>query len=113
MKYMVDIDGTICDTVNKDYEKATPIEDRITKLNWLYDQGHEIHYWTARGTTSGKDWKELTERQLNEWGCKYHSVKLGKPDYDMWIDDKARAAEVFFRTYVLYKNYTGKRDKNE
>ena len=103
MKYMVDIDGTICTTEKKDYERSVPIQDRIDKLNRLYDEGHEIHYWTARGTTSGIDWKELTEKQLNEWGCKHHSLKLGKPDYDMWIDDKSRAAEVFFRCYVLYR----------
>jgi len=103
MKYMVDIDGTICHTENRDYENSRPIQDRIKKMNWLYDQGHEVHYWTARGTTSGKNWLELTKKQLNEWGVKHHSVNVGKPDYDMWIDDKARDAEIFFRSYVLYK----------
>lgn len=100
---MVDIDGTICTTEKRDYPNSQPIPDRIAKINWLYDHGHEIHYWTARGTTSGKDWIELTKKQLDEWGCKYHSVNVGKPDYDMWIDDKARDAEVFFRSYVMYK----------
>ena len=103
MKYMVDIDGTICHTENRDYENSQPIQDRINKMNWLYDEGHEVHYWTARGTTSGKNWLELTTKQLNDWGVKYHSVNVGKPDYDMWIDDKARDAEVFFRAYVMYK----------
>lgn len=103
MKYMIDIDGTICDTVNRDYPNSKPIMDRIAKLNALYDKGHEMHYWTARGTTSGKDWLELTIKQLNDWGVKYHSVKVGKPDYDIWVDDKARDSEVFFKTYVLYK----------
>lgn len=100
---MVDIDDTICTTDRKDYPNSKPIQDRIDKMNWLYDQGHEVHYWTARGTSSGKDWLELTKQQLKDWGVKYHSVNVGKPSYDMWIDDKARDAEVFFRTYVMYK----------
>ena len=50
--YIVDIDGTIC-TQNhfkdgsRDYEQATPIQKRIKIINKLFEQGNEIHYWTA------------------------------------------------------------------
>ena len=47
-------------------------------------------------TNSGKDWTELTIKQLKEWGCKYHEVKLGKPAYDVWVDDKAINDKGFF-----------------
>ena len=54
---MIDIDGTICtehfdNDGKKNYSKATPIKNRIKYLNELYDQGNEIHYWTARGSVT-------------------------------------------------------------
>lgn len=94
MIYMIDIDGTICNTPkdkkgNNAYKKATPIQERIDKFNALYDAGHTVHYWTARGGNSGKDWTDLTVRQLAEWGVRATSLSMGKPAYDVWIDDKA------------------------
>jgi hypothetical protein len=70
---------------------------RIAQVNQLYDDGHEIHYYTARGGNSGKDWSALTRQQLTEWGCKFHSVNLGKPVYDVWVDDRAVNAKDFFK----------------
>lgn len=101
MIYIVDIDQTICTTLTKngvqDYENSTPIPCRISKINTLHDDGHTIIYWTARGSSSGIDWTELTTKQLKEWGCKFHEVRLGKPTYDVWIDDKAINDKDFFR----------------
>ena len=85
----IDIDETICHSPNKDYRNAVPIRENIRKANRLYDQGHTIVYWTARGSGSGIDWTELTKRQILEWGAKCHEVRLGKPSYDLFIDDKA------------------------
>lgn len=100
MIYIVDIDQTICKTpkigLSHDYENSSPIPHRIEAINKLYDQGHEIIYWTARGSGSGIDWTELTNKQLKEWGCKFHEVRLGKPSYDVWIDDKAFHDTDFF-----------------
>lgn len=97
MKYMVDIDGTIfSDTLSGNYHMAMPLMDRIAHFNQLYDQGHEIHYWTARGSRTGKDWSELTMQQLAQCGAKYTTAKTGKPSYDVWIDDKAINVEMYF-----------------
>jgi hypothetical protein len=85
----IDIDETICHSPNKDYPNSTPIYENISKANQLYDQGHTIVYWTARGSSSGIDWSELTQQQLNKWEVKHHQLKLGKPSYDLFIDDKA------------------------
>lgn len=105
----VDIDGTICSELfirpkqQKHYEAAQPFHDRIEKINALYDAGHEIHYWTARGATSKVDWRELTERQLEDWGCKYHHLHVGnKPHFDMYICDKSFNSEHWF-TQNLYE----------
>jgi hypothetical protein len=96
MKYMVDIDGTICSNTNGDYEKAEPHVTRIQHFNELYNLGFEVHYWTARGGTTGKDWSELTTQQLKQWGVKYTSLSFKKPSYDLWIDDKAINVETYF-----------------
>jgi hypothetical protein len=95
MKYMVDIDGTICNNTNGDYQSAVPFVDRIEHFNKLFDQGHEIHYWTARGGNSGIDWTALTQQQFVNWQVKYTTLKLGKPVYDIWIDDKAINIEAY------------------
>jgi hypothetical protein len=100
MIYIVDIDQTICHTPVIDgthhYDKSIPLQHRIEEINKLYDQGHTIIYWTARGSSTGIDWTELTTKQLNEWNCKFHEVRLGKPSYDVWIDDKAFNDKQFF-----------------
>lgn len=96
MIYIVDIDQTICKTINSDYNNSIPIRNRIDKINALYHQGHTIIYWTARGSSSGKNWNELTENQLNNWGCLRHSLIMNKPTYDFWIDDKAINSDLFF-----------------
>jgi hypothetical protein len=96
MIYIVDIDGTICHTINSDYENSYPLSTHIDKINKLFDNGHTIIYWTARGMNSGKDHTELTRKQLIEWGCKFHDLRMNKPVYDVWIDDKAIEAVEFF-----------------
>ena len=97
MIYYVDVDGTICTKTDGDYRTARPYWDRIAKINALYDEGHRIVYWTARGGNSGIDWTDLTHSQLAAWGCKYDQIMLGKPSYDLWIDDKAINSEEYFK----------------
>lgn len=96
MKIFVDIDGTICHTIGSDYPNSKPLASRIERINKLYDAGNIIVYWTARGGNSGKDWTELTYKQLIEWGCQFHELKMGKPAYDLYIDDKTINSEDFF-----------------
>lgn len=100
MIYIVDIDQTICYTTKKkgqwDYKNSIPMKYRIDRINELYNTGHTVIYWTARGSGSGIDWKELTTNQLNKWGCKYHELRMSKPSYDVWIDDKALSDEEYF-----------------
>lgn len=96
MIYYVDIDNTICLTINTDYKNSQPLYKRIDIINKLYDDGHTIVYWTARGSKSGLDWSELTLLQLDTWGCKRHDVVFKKPSYDLYIDDKSINSENFF-----------------
>ena len=94
-----DIDGTICsqrvfskerasdDEVS--FREAVPFSKRIEYMNSLYDDDHYIIYWTARGYESGTDFLEETKNQLNSWNVKYNECITFKPNYDIWIDDKA------------------------
>jgi len=86
-----DLDETLCSLPvgSRRYGEATPIRENIQKVNKLYDAGHTIVIWTARGRTTGIEWRAVTEYQLKKWGVKYHSLSFDKPVFDMLIDDKA------------------------
>ena len=97
MVIYVDIDETICYYANKrEYPLALPIKENISKINKLYDEGNQIVYWTARGSTTGIDWYDTTYTQLKNWNCKFHKLKLKKPFYDLFIDDKVINTKDFF-----------------
>ncbi len=99
MIYCIDIDGTICSqTTNQEYHKAIPFKEMIKKINRLYDEGHVIKMFTARGMASKKDFKELTRKQLIEWGVNFHMLIMGKPSADLYIDDKSMSPEEFIYT---------------
>ena len=94
MKIYVDLDNTLLISRLPDYDIVTSIQNRIQHINALYEKGHEIVIYTARGSATGKDWKEKTEEQLKQYGIHYHRLDIGnKPDYDLLIDDKAISAE--------------------
>ena len=95
MKVYVDIDETICFYKGERYYPfAIPNKENIAKINKLYDEGHQITYWTARGTVTKIDWLSITKKQLNKWGCKFHHLSVGeKPVYDLLICDKTKRIE--------------------
>lgn len=106
MTYVFDLDNTLCKTTNSDYLNSEPIIERINFVNVLYTEGNRIVIYTARGMGSTDNnqhkaiqkYYSLTEKQLNTWGLKYHSLMLGKPSGDFYIDDKGVESENFFRT---------------
>ena len=91
MKIFVDIDETIClNDEDRNYSNAKPILENIDKINRLFDLGHEITYWSARGTVTGINWEKITLSQFKKWNVKFNNLILGqKPDFDLLIDDKA------------------------
>jgi hypothetical protein len=92
----VDIDNTICKSYTTDYSSSVPYPERIDKINKCYEKGDVIIYWTARGTGTGINWFHTTHTQLITWGCKFHELRMGKPIYDIFIDDKNINSERYF-----------------
>ncbi len=95
-----DLDGVLCSLTDGHYESAVPDAEAIELVNALYDRGFEILIYTARfmgrnhqdAAAAYRQGYELTQRQLQRWGVKYHYLFLGKPAFDLLIDDRA----VFF-----------------
>lgn len=99
--YAFDIDGTICNNTNGQYEVAKPFPEMIAAINDLYDTGHYIKMFTARGAGSGKDWHLFTKEQLDTWGLKYHELITGKkPGFDLLVDDRVIHVSDFRRRYL-------------
>ena len=78
-------------------KKPKPNKEAILKINQLYESGFYILIFTARfmGRSNGDIEKayelgyEFTRSQLLNWGLKFNKLVLGKPEYDIIIDDKA------------------------
>lgn len=97
MKFFIDLDNTLCRTVDGDYKTSEPIEERIHYVNDLKkDISNTITIWTARGSRSGVDYEELTKQQLDFWGVHYDELLMKKPDYDIYIDDKSFHVDTYW-----------------
>ena len=103
--YVFDIDGTICTNTYGKYEEAKPLKQRISKVNSLYDEGYTIFFLTARGMgrTNNQQMRaiellyDFTKSQLDTWGVKYHRLFFGKPNGDIFVDDKGINDMEYFR----------------
>ena len=97
IKLVFDIDDTICNNKNRDYENAIPFKDVIKKINKLHKQGAKITLYTSRGMVSCngniekiiKKNKTILENWLEKNNVEYDELIFGKPLGDMYIDDKA------------------------
>ena len=94
-KICFDLDGVICTNTYGDYKNAKPIQEAIEKVNKLYKDNYIIIF-TARfmGIKKGdirevyNEGFEFTKSQLKEWKVSYNELVMGKPEYDLYIDDK-------------------------
>mgnify|MGYP004007635887 CR=1 FL=1 len=92
-----DLDGVICSNTWGQYENAQPFKKIIDKINKLYDEGYIVKIFTARFMSRNNEnvenaYKmgyEFTKSQIDRWGLKYHKLIMGKPSYDIIIDDKS------------------------
>ena len=99
-----DLDGVICNNTWGNYKLAKPIKKNIKYINLLSEK-FKIIIFTSRFMGRNKDNSmkankqgyKYTHRQLSKWKVKFDKLILGKPSYDLIIDDKA----IFFK-----KNWT-------
>lgn len=99
MKYIIDIDNTICKEEGPVINRV-PWMDRIKKINKLYNDGHIIIFYTARGNKSGRGetyYRPITEAQLAAWGVNYHELYFKPFDGDIFIDDRSIHPDEFFK----------------
>lgn len=107
--YSFDLDGTLMTIVHgpkglKLYDKATPIQHRIDKVNKLYDEGNLIKIVTARGRQTDQEWRKFTEMQLATFGIKYHVLSVSEKMHANWyVDDKGVHANDFFNDEINEK----------
>ena len=96
------MDGVICNNTFGDYEAALPNINAIKTINKLFSEGNYILIYTSRymGTFNNDIVKvndygyTKTKKQLENWGLKFNKLLLGKPEYDIIIDDKS----IFFKS---------------
>lgn len=99
MKYIIDIDNTICKEEGPVITRQ-PWKGRIEKINQLYDDGHIIIFYTARGNKSGRGeayYGPITRAQLDAWGVKYHELYFKPFDGDVFVDDRSIHPDEFFK----------------
>lgn len=112
--WIFDLDGTICDTEyirdngRWEYKSAKPKYDVIEKINTLYDMGEYIVIFTARGTLSRKDYRELTDKQLKKWKVKYHEIRFDKPGGEIYVDDRTITPNDFVNRFSFYLGISAK-----
>lgn len=105
MRVIIDLDDTICKTINRDYEHSLPVAPVVAKLRQLRQRfpEAEVILHTARGMNSCKGNVVLAEKKnrptIERWLRRYDisvdSIIFGKPLGDLYIDDKAMSAHDF------------------
>ncbi len=110
MRYCFDIDGTIFTTPldldgKPNYNNSQPIPFMRDRVNALYEQGHYIIFFTARGKSTGIDWTDITANQLKRWNFKYHELfpMFCKPTADIFVDDKGINVNEWIKTQPIKK----------
>ena len=80
----VDIDGTLTkETEGHDYLSRTPNVKMIKKVNEWYKEGHTIVLFSSRWESDKAD----TKKWMKQYDVKYHTLILGKPVFDLYVDD--------------------------
>ncbi len=99
--FCFDVDGVIMGLVpGNDYHKSEPIYENVNVINQLYDAGHYIILYTARGFVTKIDWKQKTIDQLKRAGLKYHELYFGKPAADFYIDDRMTTFDDIIKQFI-------------
>lgn len=101
-RFVFDIDGVIAQLQEQNnYELSQPNTPMIHVINKLHKMGNKIILLTARGYVTGKDWTNLTKKQLNDWQVSYDELHFGKPNADYYVDDKMIRMEQLLKLFQV------------
>lgn len=99
MKIVIDLDGTLCSLrkSGQDYSQVTPNDGAVEYVKSLKEKGHYIIIQTARHmeTCGSNVWLinarvgKKTLDWLEKYDIPYDEIFFGKPNADIYIDDKA------------------------
>tara|TARA_B100000795_G_C22758938_1_gene422736 strand:+ start:951 stop:1334 length:384 start_codon:yes stop_codon:yes gene_type:complete len=116
-----DLDNTICTTKKNFYNLSKPKTKVVKIINDLYSKGFIIKIFTSRFMgrnnenirLAKKQGLALTQNQLKKWKINYHSLIMGKPSYDIFIDDKMLGfRESWFNSFNINKHFSKKKNKS-
>lgn len=99
MRIVIDLDGTIC-PIRQDpqqYSELLPLDGAVERIQALKDAGHYIIISTARNmatcnSNTGRVLKnvgKVTLDWLEKFNIQYDEIFFGKPNADIYIDDRA------------------------
>lgn len=92
-----DLDGTICTNkqIGQTYADVIPLPGAVESIKRLKAAGHYIIIHTARGmrTYDSNEGKILANMEylydwLKKWDISVDEIRIGKPDCDIFVDDK-------------------------
>lgn len=112
MRIVIDLDGTICPIkkTGESYQDLPVHEGAVKKIQELRKGGHYIIIQTARNMATcesnlGKVMKnigKITLEWLENHQVEYDEIYFGKPNADLYIDDRA----LRFESWDLIKEET-------
>lgn len=80
----IDIDGVLTiETAGHNYVSRTPNKKMIYKVDQWYKENHIIVIFSSRWEAD----RSVTKKWLKDNNVKYHTLILGKPVFDLYIDD--------------------------
>lgn len=99
MRIVIDIDGTICPirSEHQNYSDLMPLPGAVEKIKELREGGHYIILSTARNMATqqsnlGKVIRNIgkvTLDWLEKYEIPYDEIFFGKPNAEVYIDDRA------------------------
>jgi capsule biosynthesis phosphatase len=98
MRIVIDLDGVICPIKQKhqSYAELIPLTGAVEKLSELRKNGHYIIIQSARNMATcesnvGKVIRnigKITLDWLEKWKIEYDEIYFGKPNAEIYIDDR-------------------------
>ncbi|MDZ4715799.1 MAG: hypothetical protein SH819_10050 [Cytophagales bacterium] len=98
MRIVIDLDGTVCPIKRQGqtYSELKPLPGAVDKIKALKEDGHYIIIQTARNMATqegnlGKVMRNIGKVTLDwlvEYNIPYDEVYFGKPNANLYIDDR-------------------------